>query len=517
MLLRILTSLLLIPAVGSSPPHQLGEPAKVPGSFQITGTLLDANTGQPVVHARVAIAPVAQRTNFTTVATGEAGRFLFTNLPPGKYTLTAQAHGYLLQSFNERERFSTAIAVGEGLDSTDLVFRLSPEGAVSGVVTDEVGEPVADAEVILYSTGIADGIEATRQRGKTTTDFEGSYHFGHLPPGRYLAAVIAHPWYAQDQKAGSQLAMAYPVTFYGDATDAGSAAPIVLECGNKSTANIVLHPVPAIHVPVAAVAGHPIFERSVLDGQPVPIEETRVGLNLMFTIAPGRYIVRDAGDGATSLAREIDIRDSDLGKNQARSYVAVKANVQFEAGVSLEKSALYLRLINKKTRQMFSERIASQGEINVKYGVPAGAYEVGIVDNSGLFLKNLSATGATATGRTIAIRSGARVHLMISVARGEGQITGTALLEGKPSAGAMIVLVPADPVHNQILFVRDESDSDGTFTLSRVIPGNYKLLAVKNGWELEWTNPSALKDYLKRGLAIEVQPNGKYDLKVDVQ
>lgn len=513
-------SVLLIPVVGSSPPQQLSERAKAPGSFQITGTLVDATTGQPVVHARVAIAPVTQRTNFITVVTGRTGRFLFTNLALGKYTLTAQARGYLLQSFNAHERFSTAIAVGKGLDSTDLVFRLSPEGAISGVVADQAGEPVANAEVILYFSGIADGIEVTRQQGKTTTDYEGAYHFGHLPPGRFLIAVIANPWYAWDQKGGSQLDLAYPVTFYGDATDAESAAPIVLERGNKSTANIALHAVPALHVRVAAVAGRAVFEKSMLDGQLAPIGEGHVGFHLnevMFTVAPGRYILRGDDDGSASLAREIDIHDSDVGKNQGRSYVAVRANVQFEAGVSPEKTALYLRLINKKTRQSFFERIASQGEINVKYGVPPGAYEVGIVNNSGLFLKNLGVTGATATGRTIEIRSGASVNLAISIARGEGQITGTALLEGKPWGGAMIVLVPANPVHNQILFVRDESDSDGTFTLSGIAPGNYKLLAVKNGWELEWTNPSVLKGYLERGLAVEVQANGKYDLKVDLQ
>jgi hypothetical protein len=504
--------------MGSSLPQQPGELAKPPGGFQITGTLVDAASGQPIVHARVAIAPVTQRTNFTTVVTGSAGRFLFTNLAPGKYTLAAQARGYLLQSFNGHERFSTAIAVGRGLDSTDLVFRLSPEGAISGVVSDEAGEPVANAGVILYFTGIADGIEATRQQGKTTTDYEGSYHFGHLPPGRYLAAVIAYPWYARNQKAGSQLDLAYPVTFYGDATDSGSAASIVLERGNKYTANIDLHAVPALHVRVPALAGRVGIVTSVLDGQPAPIggRSDRNLNEVIFTVAPGRYIVRDVDDAA-SLAREVDIHDSELGKNQPHSYVAVRANVQFEAGVSLEKTALYLRLISKKTRQNFYERIAGQGEINVKFGVPPGVYDVGIVSNSGLFLKSLSATGATATGRTIEIRSSASVHLTISIARGEGQITGTASLEGKPWGGAMIVLVPADPVHNQILFVRDESDSDGTFTLSGVVPGNYTLLAIKNGWKLEWTKPSALKGYLERGLAVEVQPNGKYDLKVDVQ
>jgi hypothetical protein len=81
----------------------------------------------------------------------------------------------------------------------------------------------------------------------------------------------------------------------------------------------------------------------------------------------------------------------------------------------------------------------------------------------------------------------------------------------------MIVLVPSDPVHNQSLFRRDQSDSDGTFTLASVKPGKYTLLAIANGWDLEWMNPAVIKPYLLAGETLEVQENGKYDVKVRVQ
>src|SRR5258708_3148345 len=85
-----------------------------------------------------------------------------------------------------------------------------------------------------------------------------------------------------------------------------------------------------------------------------------------------------------------------------------------------------------------------------------------------------------------------------------------------PSAGAMIVLGPGDPVHNQILFRRDQSDSDGTFTLTAV-PGKYTLLALENGWELEWSNPAMLKPYMALGESVVVEPRGKYEVKIGVQ
>jgi hypothetical protein len=36
------------------------------------------------------------------------------------------------------------------------------------------------------------------------------------------------------------------------------------------------------------------------------------------------------------------------------------------------------------------------------------------------------------------------------------------------------------------LFRRDQSDLDGTFSLHGVIPGTYTVVAIDNGWDLDW-------------------------------
>jgi hypothetical protein len=81
----------------------------------------------------------------------------------------------------------------------------------------------------------------------------------------------------------------------------------------------------------------------------------------------------------------------------------------------------------------------------------------------------------------------------------------------------MIVLVPKRPEKNNSLFRRDQSDSDGTFTLPNVFPGQYTLLAIENGWDLEWSNVSALSPFMKEGKPIEVQPEGKLQVQVSAQ
>ena len=73
------------------------------------------------------------------------------------------------------------------------------------------------------------------------------------------------------------------------------------------------------------------------------------------------------------------------------------------------------------------------------------------------------------------------------------------------------------PRNHVALFRRDQSDSDGTFSLKPVVPGRYTLLAIQDGWDLEWTDPKVLKPFLPKGTPLQVEPSGKYDVRVAVQ
>ncbi|HEX7285762.1 MAG TPA: carboxypeptidase regulatory-like domain-containing protein [Candidatus Angelobacter sp.] len=553
---------LVLAAAAQQKPGAAPPPAAGQVDFQISGTLVDAVTGQPVAHARVAVAPVSQRDNFTTMVTAEDGRFSFLNLAPGKYTLTAQARGYLLQSFNQHDQYSSSIVVGPNLESTDLLFRLPPEGSIAGVITDEAGEPVRDAQVLLYQTGVSFGSEGTRLRNRAVSNDEGAYRFSHLAPGRYLIAVAATPWYAQRPMPRPQTAatsggtgkvmiqstfgahggaegepghvpldVAYPVTFYSGVTEAGAATPIVLGRGERVTANFNLQPVPALHVTVNLDETEPgktnyiSLQQRVLDGPPVQMrtETRRIGAKTVeiVGIPAGHYTIRDyiAGSGAPAEwgdSRDVDVTSSgEIGVNQGRQYVPVTATFQLDSG-KLPVQAV-LQLTAKKTREGFGERIGAAGEIKFKQGVPPGAYEVSLGGAPGLYIKSISAPGATVIGRTLEVRSAASLKLTIAVTHGEAVVTGTALRDGKPLPGAMIVLAPADPTHNQVLFRRDQSDSDGTFKLSEVVPGKYTVVAIENGWDLEWMNVDVLKSYMAQGVAVQALQNGKYDVKVTVQ
>src|SRR5207247_2091502 len=88
--------------------------------------------------------------------------------------------------------------------------------------------------------------------------------------------------------------------------------------------------------------------------------------------------------------------------------------------------------------------------------------------------------------------------------------------DDKPIDGVMVVLVPEDPEHNLVLFRRDQSDSDGSFNLAGILPGKYAVIAIENGWALDWNAPGVLQKYLAAGEPVQVAPNAKIELKVKV-
>jgi len=68
----------------------------------------------------------------------------------------------------------------------------------------------------------------------------------------------------------------------------------------------------------------------------------------------------------------------------------------------------------------------------------------------------------------------------------------------------MVVLVPKSSDSDAQLFRRDQSDQDGSFSLRSVIPGGYTVVAIENGWDLDWSRPGVIAQYAKHGQAVTV-------------
>jgi hypothetical protein len=74
----------------------------------------------------------------------------------------------------------------------------------------------------------------------------------------------------------------------------------------------------------------------------------------------------------------------------------------------------------------------------------------------------------------------------------------------------MVLLVPKDLAAFPALARRDQSDSDGSFALRDAAPGHYTVVAIENGWDLDWERPEVIGRYLPQGVAVNVtETSGK--------
>jgi hypothetical protein len=96
------------------------------------------------------------------------------------------------------------------------------------------------------------------------------------------------------------------------------------------------------------------------------------------------------------------------------------------------------------------------------------------------------------------------MSLVVTVSQGSTKMQGFAKRNGKGLAGVMIVLAPKELAAMDGLARRDQSDSDGSFALRDVAPGDYVVVAIQDGWNLDWADASVIARYLPGGLPVTV-------------
>jgi hypothetical protein len=145
--------------------------------------------------------------------------------------------------------------------------------------------------------------------------------------------------------------------------------------------------------------------------------------------------------------------------------------------------------------------------------VPAGSWIVeAIGQDTQLPVLAIASRGARAqAGNRITVED-KPLALNLIVSAGNTRLEGIAQKKGKSLAGAMVILVPKDLAEIAELARRDQSDSDGTFALLNVAPGDYTLLAIEDAWGMDWFDPAVISRYLPQGMAVTVKDKSEKTL-----
>ena len=150
------------------------------------------------------------------------------------------------------------------------------------------------------------------------------------------------------------------------------------------------------------------------------------------------------------------------------------------------------------------QRVDEKGEAELKQ-VPAGVYDVEVWNFGKAYaVDQMTVNGVSVKGHRVTIIAGSLPSISITLVPGDAQVNGVVNRAGKGVAGAMVVLVPKNPDLHRDLFRRDQSDLDGSFSLQGVVPGVYTVLAIDDGWNLDWSEPTVIAAYLKGGRTIKI-------------
>jgi hypothetical protein len=402
---------------------------------------------------------------------------------------------------------------------------------------------------------------AVHLQAETPLDEQGRYHFGHLRPGIYFVAIVAQPWYAQDRlviaQAGplsvegtssatqviaqpsdqtetttpSLLDVTYPATYYPAATESENAAPIALRPGERFVGDVNLRAVSAIRLRIRSTTSNAerplagIVQQRIFDSV-VPVQQrsqqSTPGALTITGVPPGHLVlgIRSFnGKDWTSLNKEVDLSaDTDIDASEDHAgFVAIKGVIRLQANSPVPASA-YVRFTNPESGETFGAQASDKGTFEVQQSLTGSSnFSVAVFNVPDVVVQSVSATGATVTGHTVSLPHNGTVQLTITMAQGLSRIDGIVLRDDKPVSETMVILVPQPAENEPSLFRRDQSDSDGTFSLYQILPGRYTLVAIEKGWELDWHNPNVLKPFLEHGEVVEVAANKTYKVSLKLQ
>ena len=513
-----------------TPGQELGQ---IPtGPYRIAGVVVNARGGNPLARTRVTIMDAKIRQNIQYVITSDDGRFEF-HVPAGKFALQGAKRGFISAAYNQHDQFSTAIVTGAEIDAGHLTLRLSPNAVLTGRVLDEFGEPVRSAQIIIYRENRSSGISRISRLRGATTDDQGRYEVTPLDEGTYFVSAKATPWYAVHPIATSEgnanapvqvdsaLDVAYPITYYGDTTESDEATPIPVRGGDRLEADIHLNPAPALHL-LFHVAGNggqvnlPQLRRPSFDGmedvEPGNVQNVSPGVYELTGIAAARYMVRmPDSNGQLKEPTAVNLTSSqELDGSSGNATSKVKITVE-GAGAAGQRIQIGLR--NSKGRTITAEMDA-KGEVNFTDIIP-GKYDVLAGSQNEVYtVERIAWEGGTTAGRSLNVPTGASLSVSIALVGGSVRVEGFAKRDGKGFAGAMVVLIPKNPEANHDRFRRDQTDLDGSFSLFNVSPGSYTVIAIENGWDLDWAKPAVLTQYAQHGQSLKIAAAARGTLRL---
>jgi Carboxypeptidase regulatory-like domain len=514
---------------------------------RITGHVIAGDNGRPVKRARV-FAAAAELQGGRGMLTDDNGVFDFTELPAGRYTITASKSGFVSLAYGQRRplQSGTPLQLADGQQLKDINFQLPRGSVIGGHVLDEDGDAMPGVMVRVMRYQYLQGERRLTPAGNGQTDDKGQYRVWGLMPGDYYINAVARgggpggfggPAGGFGGRGGGRGGQAapgtgngaeqvnYAPTYYPGVPSIADAKPVTVGLGAETldiNFGMQLVRMSRLSGRIENPDGTPVTSGNVNLAADVSASRgNQIGMTFggridwdgsfaINSVPPGRYTLRARGDDSETpqfASQPVTVNGDDLsGITVVLSGGAtVNGTVTFQSGSSGTPDLSQFRISAPTVDQgsfgqQSNARVDKDGHFTLE-GVPAGAHLFRSGGNArGFILKSVTVNGRNVTDTPIELRSGETVSgVAIVFTDQQNEINGTLTTEqGAPLSEFTVLVFPTDaslwrPQARQIMTTRP--DQTGQYRLRGLPPGEYFVVAVDPAEQGEWFEPAYLDEH----------------------
>jgi Carboxypeptidase regulatory-like domain len=405
------------------------------GTASLSGLVVDGDA-HPLRRAAVSISGDMRLT--VSTMTDDEGRWAFSDLPAGRFTITASKPGYPAMSYGAKRanRAGSGVLLTAGQAVTGVALTLLRGGVLSGIVLDAAGQPMPDVPIMAWEVRTSLGGERTLDFPATggesvRTDDRGMYRVYGLPPGEYTVGTF---WAYSGLGRGVRVPSDEEIRAAFEAAQAAPGSPAAMP-GQPAAETAATYDYSSVFYPNSI---DPMEASTVT----LAAGEERDGLNIQMQFRPmGRIVATISGPEGMLPRVEFSVHR----RSRVSALNTTSMRLAFNGHVETESLAA----------GDYTVRASAPGDGN---GPPLWAQaEVTVSGGDPVPVALFLAPAMTATGRVVFegatpppsdLTKGVRLILQ-GVGSDPGQRTGNPSIE-----------------------------ADGTFSIPGVAPGSYRLTAL---------------------------------------
>jgi hypothetical protein len=504
------------PALAQNPSPRDPRDISKTGTGTIRGRVTTTDSAEPLRRVRVRLTPqdVTLQEPRTTI-TDDDGRYVFAQLPAGRYEVDASKGGYVEVAYGQRRPFEKGrpieLADRQVLDRVDMKL---PRGAiVAGRVVDEAGEPVARASVQLARHRYIDGARKLVAVSGDSTDDRGEFRIFGVPPAEY---VLSATFSELEFRSADRLR--YVRTFLPGTSSLADARPIAVKLGEELT-GLTVALVREQTASISGVVRQPTpspFPFSMVvarrKGDDLSVSHDGIaGTDGTFSIGgvlPGTYVVEAQSFSGVRASAEVTLSGADVsgviltlsGGTRARGQV------RFEGGTpprDLQPSQLFLFAESFDGEPMSVNAADPRSPVAADWtfeltGLTGRGFISGGSAN-GWIVKTVTLNGTDFTDSPIDFSSGDVNGIEVLLSNRTSTVAGQVADGGGAVAGdASVVIFPRDPdkwTRRARSIAAARPDQQGRFSIVGLPAGQYLAIAVDYLEEGEERDPDLLKEW----------------------